>query len=134
MRSRCIIWPGCHGEPKKPYGIINFSRTKRFMAHRVIYEGIHGKIPAGLVIDHICRNHRCVNIKHLRVVTNRENILCGIGPTAMNARKKLCLRGHVLKVRKSVPNWRICQICKNTKTLECKRRLAQAIRQRSSNE
>lgn len=31
------------------------------------------QIPAGMVIDHLCRNKRCVNPDHLRMITNFEN-------------------------------------------------------------
>lgn len=48
----------------------------------------------GLVKDHLCRNRRCVNPLHLREVTHKENILCGEGLAAQNARKTHCRKGH----------------------------------------
>lgn len=73
------------------------------MAHRVAYELCIGPIPTGLTIDHLCRNTRCVNPKHLEAVTLRENILRGTGPTAHNAAKSACRRGHPFDaVKKSV--------------------------------
>lgn len=41
--------------------------------HRVSYEIHKGPIPAGMHVDHICRNRRCVNPNHLRLVTNKQN-------------------------------------------------------------
>ena len=66
------------------------------MAHRVAYEAAKGPIPRGLQLDHLCRVRRCVNPAHLEVVTNRQNVLRGVGTTAQNARKKSCNRGHPL--------------------------------------
>ncbi len=65
-------------------------------AHRLAYFLVKGPIPDGLQIDHLCRNKRCVNPDHLEAVTGRENILRGISPTAINARRTSCVRGHVL--------------------------------------
>lgn len=44
------------------------------LAHRWSYEYHVGPIPAGLDIDHLCRNRRCVNPDHLEPVTRAENI------------------------------------------------------------
>lgn len=44
-------------------------------AHRAYYEQHRGPIPAGLVIDHLCRTPLCVNPDHLEAVTNRENVV-----------------------------------------------------------
>jgi hypothetical protein len=41
--------------------------------HRNIYQLYHGKIPKTLVIDHICRNRKCINPNHLEAVTSSEN-------------------------------------------------------------
>jgi hypothetical protein len=50
---------------------------KRWRAHRWAWELINGPIPDGLVIDHLCSNRACVAIDHLRMVTQRENIMAG---------------------------------------------------------
>jgi hypothetical protein len=39
----------------------------------VYYEHHVGPIPDGLVIDHLCRVHNCVNPEHLEPVTPAEN-------------------------------------------------------------
>lgn len=46
---------------------------KTIQAHRYSYELQNGPIPEGMEIDHICHNPACVNPKHLRVVTPKQN-------------------------------------------------------------
>ena len=51
---------------------------------RVLYQQKYGKIPKGLVLRHLCNNAWCVNVKHLKVGTQKENyqdmIDCGRSP------------------------------------------------------
>ena len=58
------------------YGKITVGRiSKCYSAHRVAYTLLVGEIPAGLEIDHLCRNRRCVNPDHLEPVTQEVNRL-----------------------------------------------------------
>jgi hypothetical protein len=43
------------------------------MAHRCIYEMLHGPIPAGMVVMHTCDTPACVRPEHLRLGTSRDN-------------------------------------------------------------
>ena len=91
--NTCWLWKGS----LKKYGYGQYyARTKKFRAHRYIWERLNGPIPKGLQLDHLCRVRHCVNPKHLDIVTNRENALRGNGITAINARKKECNSGHWL--------------------------------------
>lgn len=63
-------------------------------AHRFSYELFVGKIPSSLVIDHLCRVRGCVNPQHMRVVTNVENVMAGMSPMAISARKTECINKH----------------------------------------
>lgn len=88
----CWIWIGTRST--KGYGQFSPTAIKRVAAHRWAYELLIGAIPDGLTLDHLCRNRECVNPTHLEPVTNRENLLRGVGLTAQNAAKTHCTNGH----------------------------------------
>ena len=75
----CWKWRGS----KDPLGsgMLGF-RRHILRAHRAAWEQWRGPIPAGYVIDHLCRNPSCINPDHLEPVLPREN----------------CIRGNVRKV------------------------------------
>lgn len=86
----CWIWTSTikHG-----YGYFWLGESEE-RAHRLSYQMKHGRIRDGLTIDHLCRNRGCVKPSHLEEVTNKVNILRGVGPSAKNSMKTSCLRGH----------------------------------------
>lgn len=97
----CWVWNGAlTGGPDGGYGSFRITSTKTSPAHRVAYELLIGPIPtdeeAGyrVTLDHLCRNHACVNPGHLEVVPEATNILRGNGAGATNARKTHCPKGH----------------------------------------
>lgn len=66
----------------------------RKLGHRLTYETHVGPIPEGLVLDHLCRNRKCVNPAHLEPVTHAVNIGRGESPNAIVKRTGVCRRGH----------------------------------------
>lgn len=126
----CIEWTG--GLNGVGYGQFYIGKrtrggTGKGYAHRWAYEHYVGPIPAGLHLDHLCRNPKCVNPQHLEPVTIRENLLRGIGPSAKHATKTHCPAGHPysgdnLYVTPSKP-MRVCR--------ECSRQRSQAARDRA---
>ena len=89
----CLIFTGC--TEMAGYGRVRVGGRsgKTWNAHRLSYAHSVGD-PGDSDVDHLCRTRGCVNPAHLEAVTRGENVLRGYGPTANNARKEQCLRGH----------------------------------------
>lgn len=112
----CWEWIGTKN--RGGYGV--FTHCGRFwFAHRFCYLSMRGSIPDGLVIDHLCRNHSCINPDHLEPVTSSENIKRGfVGESTRNryARQTHCIHGHEYTPentyrRPSGYRGRICRTC-----------------------
>ena len=107
----CWLWAAAtdiHG-----YGRFWFYK-KMSLAHRVAYELLKGPIPAGLQLDHLCRNPACVNPDHLEPVTSRTNLIRGEGVVAACHRKTHCKQGHPFSPENTRINrhgHRVCRAC-----------------------
>ena len=88
---------------------------KTIGAHRASYMLHVRPLGDAETIDHLCKNTRCVNPAHLEAVPIRTNVLRGDGPTAINARKTHCKRGHPFDETNTghEPRGRFCKTCKN---------------------
>lgn len=105
----------------QPNGYTKFGyRGTIYLTHRVAYTAFVAPIPAGLVIDHLCRQRACCNPTHLEAVTTQVNLLRGEGFVAHQARLTHCPRGHALEGdniyrRPDGSNRRECRTCRNTR-------------------
>lgn len=61
------------------------------LAHRAVWERFNGRVPAGATLDHMCRERRCVNPMHLRILDNFEN---GRRTHGMDWKLGECPNGH----------------------------------------
>lgn len=112
----CWIWTAA--EDGKGYGAFGVAEGLTVKAHRFAYEDLAGPVPAGLQLDHLCRNRLCVNPDHLEPVTNRENTIRGLAPSTNAARLKArthCKYGHEFtaeNTRLTREGWRDCRACR----------------------
>jgi hypothetical protein len=76
LDEECWHWLGSErgGRSKKSgrYGQFWYN-GKTGYAHRYSYEWYHGEIPDNYEVDHVCRNRKCVNPAHLRIIPRRSN-------------------------------------------------------------
>ena len=43
------------------------------LAHRAAWIYTFGPIANGMTVDHLCKNRKCVNVAHMRILSNFEN-------------------------------------------------------------
>ena len=122
----CWLWLGT--KTQKGYGrlIVGY---RVWPAHRYAYELLVGTVPAGLQLDHLCRNRACVNPQHLEPVTGKENTLRGFSPAAQNARKLRCKNGHPFDIV-TKNRTRQCSTCIRRRVAQWTARNRERVRER----
>ena len=115
----CWNWQGTLEENN--YGRVWF-RGKTIAAHRAVWIASGHELADDLELDHLCRNHSCVNPAHLEPITHDENI----------RRKALaqthCKHGHPLSGENLIVTnrQRQCRECRRRWSREREQRLKEA--------
>ena len=120
LESACWVWSGA--DSGNGYGRISVKGKTR-ATHIVAWELMKGeRVPEGMVLDHQCLNRRCCTPEHLQPIPGIVNTLIGEGPTAKNALKTHCLRGHefneentIVRVRNGRKS-RECRACRKERS------------------
>lgn len=128
--SGCWLWAGSIGT--SGYAQFCNKSLPTNIGHRISYLFHVGAIPAGLQLDHLCRNKLCVNPQHLEPVTARENgFRAGGLPKAViaAAQKKReithCPQGHSYS-EDNVYRYggrRVCKTCATSKSISRQHRI-----------
>lgn len=61
--------------------------TRTVAAHIWVFDLVHGPVPSGFFVDHICENKRCANPDHLQLVAPGDNVKLSIRRREERARR-----------------------------------------------
>lgn len=92
----CLIWVG--HTTRDGYPRVTYKGRSRFV-HRLGWTMARGPIPTGMVLCHSCDNPSCVNIDHLRVGTQNDNVQDMVSKGRHYRIHKtlgVCRRGHAM--------------------------------------
>lgn len=92
-------------------------KTRMVLAHRAAWTAVHGQVPLGMTLDHTCKQRRCVNPAHLRLLPNFENARRTSGKdwpigSCINGHSAASLRPIKRRSKDGSPRWgRTCDEC-----------------------
>lgn len=127
--SGCWIWAKALRGSKNGRGQYGgfWMDGKTHLAHIVSWEFVHGSVPEGLQLDHLCRNQRCVNPDHLEPVTALVNQHRQMTANGVLAARSACSQGHEFTEANtyrlpSRPGTRRCKTCRRAVQSESRQR------------
>ena len=113
------------------YGLFMIRHGEPMLAHRFAYTLLVGPLDPTKEIDHLCRNRLC--IRHLDQVSHRENVLRGLAPMLMRARRRgqtHCIRGHPFDRANTFfrpDGRRRCRICRRNEDVKSRQRPSRQV-------
>lgn len=89
----CVEWP----QVRRADGRAVAGRSD--YAYRVAWEAVHGPLPTGMVIHHLCSIPSCVRLTHLEVMTQAEHAAVHLSERnrQRGAERTHCKNGHPLE-------------------------------------
>lgn len=93
------------------------AKVEMVLAHRASWVHVNGQVPLGMTIDHLCKERRCVNPAHLRLLPNYENARRIDGKdwplgTCVNGHDHTSLVRVKRKSKSGAPRWGLmCKEC-----------------------
>ncbi len=125
-----VCWEYTGSRDKEGYGKARMN-GKGWLAHRLAYTLLVGEIAKDLQLDHLCRNHSCVNPDHLEPVTQAENMRRGVAAHMLRARAASithCKHGHPYTEENTYRQngKRYCRACKLKRVAERYRKQKEA--------
>ncbi|MFB6934536.1 HNH endonuclease [Streptomyces chartreusis] len=120
VEGECWRWTGATN--KGGYGVIGRTGNGNGAAltHKAAYEFYIADVPAGLDLDHRCRNRWCWNPWHLDPVTRKVNVARGLRAPGYGPRERpLCPYGHQYDGKRVRPDGgahRVCETCHRAHT------------------
>jgi HNH endonuclease len=124
LADKMLVGDGCWEwtsyKDRNGYGRVYAFKKPGNLAHRIVYELLAGPIPAGLTLDHECKNRGCVRPDHLKPMPLVDNVRRGV---TANSLKTHCPRGHPYEGENLYVNSkgrRECRACWRVKRLRAK--------------
>ena len=122
-QGECLVWTTAHNIDG--YGRFHFNK-KLWMAHRLAYTLQNGEIPSKMQILHMCDNPPCINVNHLFLGSNRDNVDDKVFKNRQARNYKThCKNNHEYTsentlVRKQ--GWKECRMCIRFNQKEARKR------------
>jgi hypothetical protein len=114
----CLIFTGAIADGYGKVSVTVRGVKRMLRVHKFVWEHVHGPVPEGLELDHLCRQTDCCNPDHLEAVTHAENLRRG---AALGPRKTHCIRGHE-RTPQNMSSSYTCRKCKTALGRERRRR------------